>query len=185
MFKSLSYDLKEVSKLFVQKRLIELRGLSNRLVKEASIENNYAKAELGVIAYALHKIETKEHFTKSPKWNSLKKTIVSNLDSAVFVTDKGQEKQFLLKIKNIILKINVIDSQLGNYAQSIYEKAKVKQASLAYSYGLSISQSASLTGADKKELQNYIGFTKMIDEEEEPKNIYERTSELGKLLEVK
>jgi hypothetical protein len=182
MFKSLGYDLKEVSKLFAQKRLIELRGLSNRLVKEASIENNYAKAELGVIAYALHKIETKEHFTQSPKWNSLKKTIVSNLDSAVFAADKGQEKQFLLKIKSIISKIDSIDSQLGNYAQSIYDKAKVKQASLAYSYGLSISQSASLTGADKKELQNYIGFTKMIDEEEEPKNISDRINDLRKVL---
>jgi len=86
------------------------------------------------------------------------------------------------KLKSAINHIRDIDSELGNYAQNVYEKAKVKQASLAYSYGLSLAQSADLTGADKKDLQSYIGFTKMSDEESEQKSIYTRVKELGEWL---
>ncbi len=182
MFKPLAYDLDEVVKLFRQNRVLELRGLSNRLIKEASMENDLAKAELGVIAYALHKMETKQHFINNPKWNKLKSIISSDLESASFFAENNQNKQFVSKIKKVVSKIVSVDSDLGNYAQNIYEKAKVKQASLAYSYGLSVSQSAELTGADKKELQSYIGFTKMIDEETEAKTLSTRVKELHELF---
>jgi hypothetical protein len=171
MFKPISFDIQEVIKLFKQKRIIELRGLSNRLVREASIENNFLKAELGVIAYSLHKMESKNHFVSSPKWPQLNKSIVSNLETVLVASQKNDKKLFVTRTKKIIKIIENIDSDLGNYAQNIYDKAKVKQASLAYSYGLSISQAAELTGADKKELQSYIGFTTMHDEEKEIKSI--------------
>jgi hypothetical protein len=182
MFKSLSYDLNEVVKLFRQRKLFDLRGLSTRLIKEASIENDLAKAELGVIAYSLHKIESKPHFVNDPKWPKVKQAIAQNLETASFAASNNNSKQFLLKLKKVISQIVSIDKQLGNYAQNIYDKAKVKQASTAYSFGLSISQAANLTGADKKELQNYIGFTKMIDEEEESKTIISRVGELKKIF---
>ena len=182
MFKSLSYDLDEVVKLFRQKRLFDLRGLSSRLIKEAAIENNFAKAELSVIAYSLHKIESKSHFVTAKNWPKVKSTIADNLDAASFAADNHNNRVFLSKIKSVISQIVKIDSEIGNYAQSIYEKAKVKQASSAYAFGLSVAQAAALTGADKKELQNYIGFTKMIDEEAESKTIITRVNELKVLL---
>ncbi len=182
MFKSMAFDLSEILKLFGQKRVVELRGLSNRLIREASMENNVPKAELGVIAYALHKIETKEHFVNDKKWFEIRGKIVSVLEESI-IASKREDKAVILKnLKKIISSIDMIDSKLGNYAQSIYEKSKVKQASLAYSYGLSIAQAAELTGADKKELQSYIGFTTMPDEEKELKSISLRVSELKKLL---
>jgi hypothetical protein len=183
MFKPISFDLEETSKLFGQKRVLELRGLSNRLIREAAIENNFGKAELGVIAYALHKIETKQHFLNNKKWHQVKVSISTSLNSALFAARNNNSTQLIEKLKDIIKSIVRIDAQLGNYAQGIYEKAKTKQASLAYSYGLSLAQAAELTGADKKELQSYIGFTKMIDEEEEQKSIIERVDELRNLVE--
>lgn len=182
MFKSLTYDISETSKLFKQNRTLELRGLSNRLIKEASIETDYAKAELGVIAYALHKIESKNHFTQNQNWGKVKSKILTNLESAIYFANNHEQKQFLSKLKNIIQSIRNVDSKIGNFAQNMYDKAKVKQASLAFSYGLSISQAAELIGADKKEVQSYIGFTKMIDEEQEVKTISSRVNELKKLV---
>jgi len=182
MFKPLAYDLSEAIKLFRQKRTLQLRGLSNRLIKEASIEDSFAKAELGVIAYALHKIESKEHFVNNEKWVKLKKVIATDLESASFAAENNDTKKFIFKLKKVIDDINSIDSELGHFAQGIYDKAKVKQASLAYSYGLSISQSAELTGADKKELQSYIGFTKIPDEEKESKSLSTRVDELRELM---
>ena len=178
----MAYDLQEVAKLFKQKRVLELRGLSNRLVREATMEENYAKAELGVIAYALHKLETKEHIAKSQKWHSVKQIISTDLNGAEYAASQNNSKMLLQKLKSIIIHIRDVDSELGNFAQNLYEKAKVKQASLAYSYGLSIAQSADLMGADKKDLQSYVGFTKMSDEDSEQKSISKRVKELGAWL---
>jgi hypothetical protein len=184
MFKSMGFDLDEVARLFRQKRVLELRGLGTRLIREASIDEDYAKAELGVIAYSLHKLETKSHIMSSPKWHIAKETISRDFESAKFAVQKNDSVALMRKLKNIIQNIRNIDSELGNYAQNIYEKAKVKQASLAFSFGLSIAQAADLTGADKKDLQSYIGFTKMVDEEGAQKKISERVSDLKNLLGV-
>ncbi|NMA44476.1 MAG: hypothetical protein GX950_01530 [Candidatus Diapherotrites archaeon] len=183
MFKPMDYDLNEVLVLFREKRTLELRGLSNRLIREAAAENDYVKAELGVIAYALHKIESKSHFVNSPIWGKIKASVFKNIESAIFASKQKKTDLLLSYLKKIIGSINEADSNLGYYASSIYDKAKVKQASLAYSYGLSISQAAALVGADKKELQNYIGYTTMHDEEMEAKGIVKRVSELKELLE--
>ena len=182
MFKSISFDIEEVGKLFQQKRIMDLRGLSNRLIREAAMEENYAKAELGVIAYALHKLDTKNHISNNLKWQKVKQIIIADLKSAGYAARENNSTMLIGKLKNIVKHISMIDSELGNFTQNLYEKAKVKQASLAYSYGLSLAQSADLTGADKKELQSYIGFTKMSDEETEQKKISQRVSELKQLL---
>ena len=124
MFKSMAYDLQEVAKLFKQKRVLELRGLSNRLVREATMEENYAKAELGVIAYALHKLETKEHIAKSQKWHSVKQIISTDLNGAEYAASQNNSKMLLQKLKSIIIHIRDVDSELGNFAQNLYINLK-------------------------------------------------------------
>lgn len=181
--KPLSFDIEEVLRLFDEKKVFDLRGMSSRLIREAAMGNDYAKAELGVIAYALHKIESKQHFVNSMQWGRLKQIVKEDLKNAGLATKANDTKLFLESLKKIIQHITKIDAELGNYAMGIYEKAKVKEASLAYSYGLSIAQAADLTGADKKELQSYIGSTTMHDEEAEIKNISQRIKELRGLIE--
>ncbi len=181
--KTLEYDISETARLFSEKKVLDLRGLGNRLIREAALSNDYAKAELGVIAYSLHKIETKSHFVRSPQWGKIKQAISFELSNAINATRENDAAALMGALKKVIIHIMNIDNELGNYAQGIYEKAKVKQASLAYSYGLSVAQSAALTGADAKELQNYIGFTTMHDEELEIKSIKQRVNEMKKLLE--
>ena len=181
--KPLNFDIEEVLRLFEERKVFDLRGISSRLIREAALSNDYAKAELGVIAYSLHKIETKQHFVNSPQWGRLKQTVQEDLKSAGMAIKTNDTKQFLESLKRIIQHITKIDLEIGNYAMGIYEKAKVKEASLAYSYGLSIAQAADLTGADKKELQSYIGATTMHDEETEIKSIFQRVKELRELVE--
>lgn len=183
--KTLEFDVGEVLKLFEENKVFDLRGLSSRVVREAALNNDYAKAELGVIAYALHKIESKQHFVKSPQWGKLKQSVKINLRNAQIAIQQKNTKNFLESLKKVIQNITKIDSQLGNYAIGIYDKAKIKEASLAYSYGLSIAQAAELTGADKKELQEYIGATTMHDEELEAKTMLQRVNELKEMLEEK
>ena len=181
---SLSFDINETAHLFNEKKIMDLRGIGNRLIREAAIRNDYGKAELGVIAYALHKIETKSHFVRSPQWGKIKQSIISHLYEGAEAAKSENARALMDSLKQTINDIRTIDNSLGNFAQNIYDKAKVKQASLAYSYGLSIAQSAALTGADQKELQSYIGFTTMHDEETEVKSIAERVREIRELIET-
>ncbi|MFA5126144.1 MAG: hypothetical protein WC462_04030 [archaeon] len=180
--KPLSFDIEEVLRLFDEKKVFDLRGISNRLIREAAMSNDYAKAELGVIAYALHKLESKEHFVRNPKWGKVKQSISQHLLEAENAVKNNEQAKFLNALKTVIQSITNIDNELGNFAQNIYDKAKVKQASLAYSYGLSIEQSSALTGADQKELQSYIGFTTMHDDEPETKNISQRVKDFLNLM---
>jgi len=181
--KPLNFDIEEVLRLFEERKVFDLRGISSRLIREAAISNDYAKAELGVIAYSLHKIETKQHFVNSSQWGRLKQTVKEDLRNAGSAIKANDTKLFLESLKKVIQHITKIDMEIGNYAMGIYEKAKIKEASLAYSYGLSIAQAAELTGADKKEVQSYIGSTTMHDEESEIKNISVRVRELKDLIE--
>ena len=121
-----------------------------------------------MLLYALHKIESKSHFVNSPIWGKLKQ-VFSKILNQLFCFETKNRFAFVL-FKKIIGSINEADSNLGYYA-SVFMIKQVKQASLAYSYGLSISQAAALVGADKKKLQNYIGYTTMHDEEMEAKGI--------------
>ena len=182
--KTLGFDVEEILRLFNEQKVFELRGISSRLTREAAMTNDYAKAELGIIAYALHKLETKQHYSKNNRWIRVKQVILDHLKQAESAAMSNNQKLFFESLKTVILSIRNIDDELGNFAQNVYEKAKVKEASLAYSYGLSIAQAAALTGADQKELQSYIGFTTMHDEEGESKSISKRVEELRKLVEA-
>ncbi len=66
--------------------------------------------------------------------------------------------------------------------ESIFDKGTVKMASTAYALGVSIGKSAELTGADAKEVQMYIGTTKIHDEQTVKKSISKRLTELEELL---
>ena len=62
-------------------------------------------------------------------------------------------------------------------------KARIKQASRAYSMGLSLGEAASLTGANKTQLLRYIGSTKIHDQiRESRKKAIDRYNDLKKLL---
>ena len=177
--KPLEYDIGEVIKLFEANKVFDLRGLSSRVIREAALNNDYAKADLGVIAYALHKIESKQHFVNSPQWGRLKQSVLTDLKNAQ-IAIKQNNTSFFRITKKVIQHITKIDSQLGNYAIGIM-KRKSKTSSLAYLMDW-YAQAAQLTGATKK-LQEYIGATTMHDEELEIKNMGQRVNEL-KILQV-
>ncbi|MEM4327213.1 MAG: hypothetical protein QXZ13_03555, partial [Candidatus Diapherotrites archaeon] len=92
------------------------------------------------------------------------------------------KRAFKKHLKETIEKIEEIDQNLSHYAKAMYEKAKIKQASTAYALGLSLSQAATLTGANKKELQKYIGITRIHDEEPYKESIAERLSVLRNII---
>lgn len=182
MPKSFMWNVDGVARAFCDKNFIVLRSLSNELVRDAALDNDFSSAKLAVIAYALHKFSVKDHVRTNPKWNSISQKICGVFDQAINSVKKSDFDAFEQQMDEIISVIVETDAALGNYAMSLLDKARIKQASLAYSYGLSLGKACELTGAQKRDVLSYIGVTKTHDEDLPLKGIKSRVSALKKFL---
>lgn len=142
-----------------------LRELSNKSLEQAAFEKDKYLVEISLISYSLQKILSKEHFKEDVRWRRFSKNIFKFLNKAIKGIDSKNVNQFEQGLHRIEKEITAADQKLGNYLKNVYEKAKVKQASRAYAFGLSISLAAELTGANLTDLQDYVGATKIADEE--------------------
>ena len=154
-----------LTEAFSAGRAQDLKRLGNNFIELAAERNDSALAALSVIAYALYKMLSKDHFVKSAQWPVISRNIRQALGSAEKSLGTGDLQAFGAAAESAVKDIEGIDFELSNYARNIYEKARIKQASTAYALGLSLMQAAELTGAGPKELQRYIGFTKIHDEQ--------------------
>lgn len=154
----------ELMEAFDKGQIVKVKDVSNKAIEQAALRFDHLLSELSLIAYALHKSMTKVHVVESKNWDVLRKSVGNALGKAIEALGKEDLKGYEKNLHAVVDAISLADAKLGNYVQSSYDKARVKQASRAYAYGLSLSQAAELTGADRKELQGYIGGTKMHDE---------------------
>ncbi len=174
--------LDEIKVFFLQGDFVRLRGIGNNAIREAAIYNDKVLAEISLIAYCLHKLSTKEHILKNPKWNSVRKTIADSIEESIQCVKQGRLEDFFTELESIIRNIQSIDYELGHFVRGLYEKSRVKNASEAYSFGMSLSQAADLTGADKKDVLMYIGYTTTHDESKPTTGIAERLEKLKQML---
>ncbi len=167
---------------FNKKDSSRLGKLTYELIKEAVFSNDKIAAKLSLVSYALKKLLSKRHIRESDNWVKVKQEILKNLDYAVEAIRFGNIKNFDSSLKKIMQETLNLDEKIGNYVINLMEKAKLKQASTAYALGLSLNQAASLTNADKFELQNYIGVTKIHDEQASEMKLIERINSLKNYL---
>ena len=171
-----------LAKAFEAGKTLHLKRLGEDSIKEAVMENNTHLASVSVIAYALYKIISKEHFTSDSRWATVNEIILKSLRESKEAVEKNNLKLLEKRLNIIVKEIQIIDDQLSNYARNVFEKAKIKQASTAYALGLSIGKSSELTGADYKELQKYIGVTRIHDEHITRIGLKERLNTLKEML---
>lgn len=164
MLQKLIGQLVELRQSFKKEKQFKLKELSAELIKQAALTNDYFKALMSLIAYSLYKLSSKTHVRKNPKWKLARTEILSHLDAAIGLLEKHDFRNAEEELRDAVEHISKADSEISNYAKGIFEKSKTKMASSAYSFGLSLGQAAWLTGADKKDLMNYIGVTKMHEE---------------------
>lgn len=183
MLSSLIERVRGMQKAFQNENTGSLRSISNQAIREAALQNDSLRAEIAVVAYALHKLLSKEHVRSDKQWKKIQKSVQQKLEEGIKNLENKKISEFEKNLSGITKQIRETDESLGNYAQNLMEKSRVKQASSLYALGLSLGQATALTNADKKALFNYIGYTKMSDENPTRKTIAERVKELEKVLE--
>ncbi len=161
---------------------MRLRKHANDLIRIAAMENNKELAQVSVVSYALHKLLTKEHIVKHEKWKGNRQSLINAITAALRALEANDVKKFDSSIESFSKHLKRIDSFFSRFVQGLMEKARVKYASDAYFYGLSLSSAAALTNADKKRLQEFIGATKLHEKEKPTKGIAERLAEFKAVL---
>jgi hypothetical protein len=172
----------ELRQAFAKSDVMGMRVLSNSLIDEAALENSKRMAAIALVGYSLHKLSTKEHIVSHDKWVRVKQRVLASLERAARALEQNREPEFDRALGGIVREITAIDASIGNFVQGLFEKARVKYASSAYSMGLSLSQAAELTGASKKDVLEYVGATKISDREKAPFGISERLKKLRDLM---
>lgn len=167
---------------FERGRAIDLKRISNDSINDAVLSNDPLLAELSIISYALSKLLSKRHIVMHPKWGSARGSILSALEKAVSALGRGEAGKFSGALQRAAEGVALVDRNMGNYMQGALDKARVKIASSAYAAGMSLGQAAELTRADKKELQSYVGFTRIHDEVPAGGGITERLRRLEELM---
>lgn len=138
-----------------QKNSFALVDCSNMTVHNATVFQDKDSINAGVMLYALSKVlrekpELADQFLHLliHAYNKLKH------DDVVSYRQVCQE---------ILDQISHISHNLNKYIQHFIETAKVKKGSSLYYHGLSIAQSASVSGTSQWELYNYVGKTTTDD----------------------
>ncbi|MBI4044238.1 MAG: hypothetical protein HY392_00850 [Candidatus Diapherotrites archaeon] len=174
--------MEEISESFNREDSFALKEASNRALGMAVAGFDKTYAKIAIAAYVLSKITSKEHILKNPLWSDVKNTILAALEEAAQILRKNKAREFQEKLGEIEEDTREIDKKFGNYLKNTWDKAKIKIASSAYAQGLSLSQASELAQANKADLQNYIGFTKIHDEGKTSSSMKHRMKMLRELL---
>jgi len=133
----------------------ELSRLSNMTIHNASIFQDGYSIQIAICLYALSKIIA----AKPEKAAEFSTRFVQ----ARALVDANQWQAYGTLMDKILGAISQIDSNLNRYRADVLSQAQVKEGCRLYSHGLSVCQSAALSGASQWELYNYIGKTTIHD----------------------
>ena len=142
----------KLRKQFKAHDTMALKELSNQAIERAILTENKALVNVSLVSYSLSKLLSKPHLLKEEQWKDFEGHILEELSRKV-----PPEKV----LEGMIRDITDFDRSTGNYLTDLIGKARVKQASRAYALGLSLGRAAELTGADKTNLLDYVGMTRI------------------------
>lgn len=182
--KALFSFLKKVTLAFEKQDIFGLKEIANQAIENASLANDKRLASLALVSYCLHKMCSKQHIVRDGRWPEIKHDILFDLKKAAKSLEGLDLGGFDHWLGGVIGSVKQADEEIGNYVQNLFEKAKIKYASTAYSMGLGLGQSAALTGAVKKDLLRYIGITRISDRETVTYGIGKRLRSLKRKMSV-
>jgi len=151
--------LRAVRSLLETEDATAIAELSNHTIHNASIYQDEVSLSCAVIVYALSKTIARSHNSEEFT-NPLKKLF----EQAITTVDN--EQQFQRSMNSLIKFIESKDEKLHLYIEEVIHKAKVNKGSALFKHGISIGRAAELLGITPWDLQNYIGNTSIIDDEE-------------------
>jgi hypothetical protein len=139
-----------------KKDALELRTVSADALSEAAVEGRSELILTALVDYALSKILSKIRYQEVDE--KFYGRIIT-----LFKEAKGSAAlEKLEAIEDIVIKL---DAKEGDFQANVMDKARLKKAANLYEKGLSLRRASELTGADPAQVLEYIGGSKVHEEE--------------------
>lgn len=142
--------IQDLFKAFEKNDTLEMKEIAEKSAAEALINNDETEAKTSILAYALAKIMEKPKIVKSREWKETFNDIRKEMQNPSTET-----------LDNVLSKIEKLSRDFGRFMINSVQKARIKTATQMYAHGASIGTSVMLTKTDRRELQSYIGQTKI------------------------
>lgn len=140
---------------------VGLKRLSNEFIERAAMEEDENLVDLSLIAYALYKMLSKIHLREQPEWAEFLRDVELHLEEAAKDPSKASVRAILEQ--DILKDISELNQTFGNYVSDVVDMARIKQASRIYALGNSLAKALALTHADRYQVLQYIGDTRIHD----------------------
>ncbi len=173
-YDSLSKIIKEFIPFVIKKDIDGMHALENQTLELTITFDNRDYASFCIIMYGLRKMISKPHIFSNQIWKKAQNSILNQLNDCSFMLQSKKFDEFRKTVSDIEEEIRQKDKELGHYINQIIDDARIKLASSAYAYGLSAAQASDLFSISKDQLMNFIGVTRMPDEDPMYKSIKER-----------
>ena len=152
------------TKLLVEKNnSFELKSLSDKTIRSATISQDADNIIVAVLVYSLGKVMEREHYKKMEGWNEFYNAVIKNLNLAIRSLKMGNIKNTRVYLGRIRNSLNKISGDLGRYIKDVFRKAEINKAFKLYEHGLSSEQTAELLGVSLWDLASYIGQSNIGD----------------------
>ncbi len=161
--------IQDLFKAFEKNDTLQMKEIAEKSAAEALMKNDRLEAKTSVIAYALAKIMEKPRIVKTGVWAEAYKGIKERM-----------QNPSAENLDEVITKIEDLSRDFGRFMIDSVQKARIKTATQMYAHGASIGVAIQLTDAERRELQSYIGQTKI--HQKYPSNLKERIAKLEKLF---
>jgi hypothetical protein len=154
--------LNKINRAVVKNDSALLKLISEDSVQNAGIYQDEDSITIAVVGYALSK--TCQRCIVEEEGKPLHTLILSELQKARDLLEKGNEQEYRKHIKSLVKDIISIDNKFKIYIEEVIEKAKIKKGSALYATGISMGRASELLGISQWELMNYLGKTTLSDQ---------------------
>jgi len=149
----------EILKDREEKDVLELKDVSDHMLKDASIYQDIDSVQIAILVYSIYKLFDRGCKITEKDYKSAVVGFERMLDG-VSARNFGKYNKNLQDVFAIIRKI---DKQVKMYVEEIITKARTTKGSKLFEHGLSAKRAADIMGVSEWELLQYIGRTQIVD----------------------
>jgi len=155
--------LKKTQESLQKKDYIRIKSLSDKIIHQASTEQDPDIISLAIIIYSLSKLIERESYKTEKNWNKFYSDYIKNIKDMIQALEKNNLEKFRYEIESNRILIEKLSGKLKQFIEDVFRKARVNKASKIYEHGISMEKTAKILGITIWELTEYAGQTKTGD----------------------
>ncbi|RME77351.1 hypothetical protein D6774_04710 [Candidatus Woesearchaeota archaeon] len=146
-----------------------IKELSERAIDTASKYDSTHALKFAVLLYAASKILGRCGFT-----HGVCVDIKKGFLRAKQFLERGDDASVEREVKKLFKQLSASEKKFRSFVDYVVESAQTKKGAGLYKRGVSLARAAELLGISRWELMQYVGKTRIVDEDKVPLRVKDR-----------